>query len=72
MPENRTRDALILALQRHFEIDDYLELRRRFPTEDMALWMVMASDIGLRPTGWISLFNWRKIFRNWEYQSKLY
>lgn len=44
MEDRRTLDELETALQHLFSIDDYLELRRRFPKNDSPLWMVMGSD----------------------------
>ena len=44
MTSNRTIDQLEAALTNSFSIDDYLELRRRFPENDSPLWMVMSSD----------------------------
>ena len=44
LSSNRTREQLLQAIERSFEIDDYLELRKRFPDQDTACWMVMAND----------------------------
>ena len=44
MSEVRTLDELTASLELAFSIDAYLELRRRFPEEDTALWMVMGSN----------------------------
>ena len=40
----RSLAELDAALQHLFSIDDYLELRARFPEEDTPLWMVMGSN----------------------------
>jgi hypothetical protein len=39
-----TADQLIQRLEHKFSIEGYLQLRRRFPGEDTALWMVLAAD----------------------------
>ena len=44
MAEKRTKEDLLRDLQRSFAIDDYLELKGRFPNFDTALWMVLAND----------------------------
>lgn len=44
MVRKRTRKTLLKDLEWSFTIDDYLELKRRFPDSDTALWMVLASD----------------------------
>lgn len=53
----RTVGELSTALERQFTIDDYLELRERFPEADTALWMVMGADRGTPPLDWILRFN---------------
>jgi predicted DNA-binding transcriptional regulator AlpA len=40
----RSLDDMLKALENSFTIDDYLELRNRFPDEDTAIWMVMGSN----------------------------
>jgi hypothetical protein len=43
--KSSTLEQLRAALENNFSIDDYLELRRRFPkSRDTALWMVMGAD----------------------------
>ena len=44
LSSNRTSEQLLQAIERSFKIDDYLELRKRFPDQDTACWMVMAND----------------------------
>ena len=44
MPEKRSLDELKSDLTESFSIDDYLELRSRFPDEDTPLWIVLDSD----------------------------
>lgn len=44
MARKRTLKTLQKDLERSFVIDDYLELKRRFPDADTALWMVLAND----------------------------
>jgi hypothetical protein len=44
LAKERSLRDLSRALQSAFSIDDYLELRDRFPGEDTALWTVMADD----------------------------
>jgi hypothetical protein len=48
MSQSRTIEELTSALERQFAIDDYLELRARFPMEeDTALWMIMGGSGGI-------------------------
>jgi hypothetical protein len=53
------------ALTRSFSIDDYLELRRRFPQRDTALWMVMANDANSPWFGLDFAFQLEADFKKW-------
>ena len=51
MPTERNFEDLEDDLTSNFKIDDYLEMRRRFPGEDSGLWMVLAHGETIVPRG---------------------
>jgi hypothetical protein len=61
----RSLAELVEALTSSFSIGDYLELRRRFPEKDTALWMVMASDKNSPCFGLDFAFQLETDFKKW-------
>ena len=72
MANERSLDDLVSALQSSFLIDDYLELRRRFPEADSPLWMIMASDNTTDSFGLDFAYQLEKDFERFQIPIELY
>ena len=72
MTSNRTIDQLEAALTNSFSIDDYLELRRRFPENDSPIWMMMGSDDSSPSFGLDFAFQLKDEFDKFQIPVELY
>jgi hypothetical protein len=63
---------LCYALERSFSLDDYLQLRRRFPDEDTALWMFLATDGKSEDYGFDYAFQLQAEMEKWGIPIKSY
>jgi hypothetical protein len=68
----RSLQELYYALERSFSIDDYLQLRRRFPDEDTALWMFLATDGSCEDYGFDYAFQLQAEMEKWGIPIKTY